>query len=505
MVDKKNFSKCAEFLMFFLSMGFLAFMMGYNLMHSALWYDEWVEYYISSAGIKDGSMYKMIIKTLQPPLYNFIMHFWLKINSSLFWFRMFNVILGVLSGFVLYKTLKRLFNFCVASISLIVFGCTYQWIYCVQECSEYCLMLFFLFLMLFFYFEVSREYTFGNLIWFVLSCVGAIYSQYGSAFIVLPVLIAIYWKYFNWTNDKTKLLQVNLLYILCAILFAFPLYIFYLKKQIGNEVGTGFLLNNLNILDFLTIPGNIIGYFLNCRAGKPWMNFWTIISILLLVGSVYISCNRNTEKEQKKFVVLTFIAYILHYILVKLQIYAVSTTGNSAGFYCRYSYFYLPLFCILVPILIMGLLDHTLVFGHNLKVAVFIVIGMCSMGVFLSVNTTLNNWNKTYDDEFAKVWIDSKGWNVDTFLVAHADYGFDYYIGGNVEINSKVDSNKIHRLSNSDYAELTEYPEAFWVWSTNDWDGQVFDIIIENAKGQGYIINQIRDSGSKGQLCYIER
>ena len=76
------------------------------------------------------------------------MHFWLKVNSSLVWFRLFNVVLGTLCGFILYKTLKRLFDFEVAIVSLIIFGCVYQWIYCIQECSEYCLMAFFLFLMI---------------------------------------------------------------------------------------------------------------------------------------------------------------------------------------------------------------------------------------------------------------------------------------------------------------------------------------------------------------------
>lgn len=505
MLIRMSFSKPVKLLIVILCMGFFVFMMVYNLMHSALWYDEWVEYYISSAEIKNGTMYKMMIKTLQPPLYNIIMHFWLKVNSSLVWFRLFNVVLGTLCGFILYKTLKRLFDFEVAIVSLIIFGCVYQWIYCVQECSEYCLMAFFLFLMIFFYFEINRKYTFKNLIFLILSCVGAIYSQYGSAFIVIPILLVTYLRYSNWKNDRTRFLQVTFTYVVCAILFAIPLYIFYLKVQIENEIGAEILLEKLNCLDFLSVPGNIIGYFLNCRSGKPWIIFWTIISVFLLLGSIYTICNKNIEKVQREFLGLTLVAYILHYILVKLQIYAVSTTGNSAGFYCRYSYFYMPLFCVFIPILVVGLLYAIQIFDYNLNAIVFVVIGMCGTGVFLSVNAVLNNWNKTYDDEFAKIWIEREGWNVDTFLVAHADYGFDYYIGKNVELNSIIDLKKIHRLSNADYIELTDYPEAFWIWSTNDWDGQVFNTIFTNAKEQGYMIDQIRDSGSRGQFCYFER
>lgn len=67
MLIRMSFSKPVKLLIVILCMGFFVFMMVYNLMHSALWYDEWVEYYISSAEIKNGTMYKMMIKTLQPP------------------------------------------------------------------------------------------------------------------------------------------------------------------------------------------------------------------------------------------------------------------------------------------------------------------------------------------------------------------------------------------------------------------------------------------------------
>jgi len=40
-------------------------------------------------------------------LYNFIIHFWLKISTSILWFRLFNVFIGFGSGIFLFLILKK--------------------------------------------------------------------------------------------------------------------------------------------------------------------------------------------------------------------------------------------------------------------------------------------------------------------------------------------------------------------------------------------------------------
>ena len=64
----------------------------YKLTYASLWFDEAIEFYYSSHLFssnvpvpggqnfpQDGNMYQKIIVTFQPPLYNFLMFFWLKI------------------------------------------------------------------------------------------------------------------------------------------------------------------------------------------------------------------------------------------------------------------------------------------------------------------------------------------------------------------------------------------------------------------------------------------
>ena len=86
-----------------------------NATRSALWYDESIEYYYSKVasgpvpgGRATASMYERITETSQPPLYNWLMHFWLRLRTDVFWFRLFNVILGTVAGIVLYRALRML-------------------------------------------------------------------------------------------------------------------------------------------------------------------------------------------------------------------------------------------------------------------------------------------------------------------------------------------------------------------------------------------------------------
>ncbi len=120
---------------------FYIFMMMYRLTYSPLWFDEHIEHLISQMSLTNGEMYQNIIITFQPPLYNFIMHFWLMLGTGDFWFRLFNVILGIVVGASIYVTVRRLYSFKAATFAVALLAVCYQYIYCVQECSEYQLMV----------------------------------------------------------------------------------------------------------------------------------------------------------------------------------------------------------------------------------------------------------------------------------------------------------------------------------------------------------------------------
>ena len=94
---------------------------GYKLTNAPLWFDETIEYWFSkvmfgelpfeSVGtVGSVNMYQRIISTFQPPLYNFVMHFWLKFGDGEWWFRFFGVAMGFLGMTAVFKTVKRIGN-----------------------------------------------------------------------------------------------------------------------------------------------------------------------------------------------------------------------------------------------------------------------------------------------------------------------------------------------------------------------------------------------------------
>ena len=61
----------------------------YKLTNASLWFDESIEYWYSKIMVGElpfessgtVNMYQRIISTFQPPLYNVLMYFWLKISG----------------------------------------------------------------------------------------------------------------------------------------------------------------------------------------------------------------------------------------------------------------------------------------------------------------------------------------------------------------------------------------------------------------------------------------
>ena len=167
----------------------------YKLTNASLWFDESIEYWYSKIMVGElpfessgtVNMYQRIISTFQPPLYNVLMYFWLKISDSVWWFRFFGVVMGFIGMIGLYKAIfKATGNSYLASCSVAFATFVYQLLYYWQECAEYCIMLAGLFWTLYYWIAMIKEPNRKNLIGFTISAIIPIYSQYGSAF---PVVI----------------------------------------------------------------------------------------------------------------------------------------------------------------------------------------------------------------------------------------------------------------------------------------------------------------------------
>ncbi len=486
---------------------FYMFTLLHGLMNSALWGDEWVEYFFSQAKIETGDLYDKIVSTFQPPLYNFIMHFWLRISNDILWFRLFNIIPAIVTGIFVYLIIRKIYNYKVGLCALLLLAGCYQWIYCVQECSEYCLMIMFLAGGLFFFVQARTDRALFSIVAFVISCIGAMYSQYGAFFVVAPLLI-VFLIETCLSKDKRLLVIVMVSYLFALLYAAIPLYFEFAQKQMLSNAITEnatLSLSNENIKQIFTTAGDIIGYLWNYKARYEHGNgLLRPFNILFLIGIIWVFI-RSLKKRKyviAEFMAIYLAAYIMHYFLVVFQIYAMAHPNVSGGFFTRYSYFYIPLLAIIIPMVVAEIKnDAAIARCLNSSYANGIIIGgLAGLLFFVSLPEIMPNWHKSYDNLFAAEWLKEEGYNDTTYLLGIADYGFDYYI---TREYGEEYSTSVYLESEIDYNNL---PETFWVWRTN-WGGDNFYPIIENAERMGYTIDILRDNGYQGQLarCSIKK
>lgn len=467
------------------------FTMLYKLTYSALWGDEWVEYFYSQSSMTNGDMYNNIISTFQPPLYNFVMYFWLLVKKSVLWFRLFNVGLGLFSGIFLYKSIRKFYSTIVSCISIISFSLCYQWIYCTQECSEYALMVFCLFGAVYFFLNILEKFTKKDFLLFVLFCIAAMYSQYGAVFVVAPLLIS-YLIHVVLRKDKSNIILVLATYLVSLIVFAVPLYVFFMRIQMANnEISEHMVAFKIDLIgEYLTELGLIFGYIYNFNKFYAVYNIILALGVLLLVASIV--CFIITKDFRKKYILIIFlVSYTLHFILVKLQVYAMGQPGNSGGFLCRYSYFYLAIITIYMVILMKELLSNKYV-----RYISFLLVGIMCIFCVSSAIDLKDNWHKNLDDVYADIWLDNEGWQDDTYLLGVAVWGFPHYVSR----NEKYEDGKSERVYV--WVDKENLADRFWLWSSN-WSESEYAEIYNYAMAHGYEVKIYDDTKDVGTLAFF--
>jgi uncharacterized membrane protein len=175
----------------------------FNL-NQSLWLDEAVQ----AVTAKESFFYifQEIIGDFHPPLYHFLIHFWVRVfGSSEIALRMPSVLFGTGTVWIIYKIINKLTNSKTKNIGLIaaLFMATAPFhIYYSQEGRMYSMTCFFASLSMFFFIknnnkeikEVKRSFV----LWFVSTAL-LIYSDYfGFLILLAQVIVALFRKNFKF-------------------------------------------------------------------------------------------------------------------------------------------------------------------------------------------------------------------------------------------------------------------------------------------------------------------
>ena len=171
-------------------------------------------------------------------------------------------------------------------------------------------------------------------------------------------------------------------------------------------------------------------------------------------------------------------SYTLFFLLVSFHIYAMIHQNLSAGYYSRYSYLFIPVFFTVVPSLLFKMLE--LIRAKRVQHALSWIMACVLMFVIIPpFPTLLQNWKKSYDDEFAEIWIQNAGFDDTTYLIGgFTKNAFQYY-------TEKYNYQGKGEILSADSIDSDQLPDSFWLWRSN-WASNKWQETIDAAEKQGY-------------------
>jgi len=266
-------------------------------------YDDAFSYFLSR-----GSLQKIIIGTASdtmPPLYYFLLHYWMKICEDLWFLRLLNVLINIVTAGLIYSLTKLTFDKKSAYITILLFLISPFQIYHSQELRMYSILLLG---QVGYYLGLIRmiQSKNQNYLWMVVAIISGTIAMYSHnlAFIgLVGINVILFFGKYKKSFSKIFLIQ------LLILLFSSP-WFFYLPQQltkIQNAFWTqkpGFIdiiQSILTLFSFLPLPTIVLAIVL----------IIVIQCIILVVIHVF----RSKIEIQKLFFILFLIPPIILFII----------------------------------------------------------------------------------------------------------------------------------------------------------------------------------------------
>lgn len=524
-----------EYVLILICFSFFLYFAMRKLTTAPLWLDETLEYYISrymtgvipwysnNGVIEAHNMYERMMGAFQPPLYNFIMYFWLLINDSEWWFRISGVIMSAFAAIGIYKTVKRFSTYYVAALSVLIYSCIYEVMYYTQECGEYVMQLMFLSWLLYIYMMLLENFTTRNMIWFVTLCVLNMYTQYGAVFIIVPLVFSVMLRIYQ-SRERKNLRNLIVIYAVTLVVSAVPLLIIFVIPQLKNQTN---VVANPEAWNFYNdnIFSDMLQMFLDVFRWNTIESFtrfyWPalFISVMLICLGVFY-CIKGKIFILKHLLVCNVITWFLYYIPTRAGIYG----RGYFGF--RYNIFFIPMWLITIFYLCYGLYQMVLSITDEKKrlisrriYQIIIMIGAIGYCVYGS-HQILKHWEKADTRGCVQAWYERDGYSAITFVEPGQVPSFSYYYEHNEEYQSELDYHVIREISKTAENALSEnqykveyklYMEEMEDRFGNEWPSELYCFVgdINNSamiavfKEKGYQVEEVYKTTA--QLYYLHK
>jgi len=449
---------------------FSGFIYFYNLNKESLLTDEYFSLYSAQQPLNTiifGHQKEFNPNSL-PPLYEIIMHFWLKIfGLSEFAQRSFSAILGIISAYIIYRVACLLFDIPTGILTALFGSLSFSW-FCFfrqNRCYSLFICLTLLSFYLFFYYLKNKESKF-SLPFLIAINIALTYTHY---FAFLVILLELLFSIFEYKRN-IEFTKDILLMCLWAFFAYGPWYsnFFY---DINREPLMTIRLHPIEIgLQLFSI---ILVLFSDFHI--KWEPLLTILYLpLIVMGWIKLSKEKNNHFRYR------LLYLVLIFTTPFLIIYSV-TSSDRIRYYAPFSFPLLILLALGIQKINTQKLKKFLLLPMVVFIVVFNFIDFCDF----FRNPLNENWKQAA--QYIKQIPDYKNEEmVFVFQTKHNPPVFAYYYWGNKIARSFIDNivnyenydkdlsaietkHKVYLISDDIREEefierLDSFPDNAWIW-----------------------------------------
>ncbi len=286
-MPKKQFS-----IILFLIIGLLLRLISIN---QSLWLDEAISVELVKKPFFLTHIYQFMQGDYNPPLFNIILHFWLKIfPAQEFFIRLPSLIFGLATGLYLYKIAQLFFNSKKRSyFTLILLMTSPLHIYYSQEARMYSLAALTTTSSMYYFIKFWQSKNSLNnkyFILYVLATALTLYSHYLS-WLILPVQ----WAYIIWQKNKKVFLNFLManIFIAFSLIPLMPLLLNQLqtgKKAALANVVWGDVVGELSFKNMALLP---IKFMIGRTSFDNKLLYYSIVLLLLMFSGFLLTRARK--------------------------------------------------------------------------------------------------------------------------------------------------------------------------------------------------------------------
>lgn len=257
-------------------------------------YDDAFSFFLSR-----GSLSDIILGTAadtMPPMYYFLLHFWMKISMDLWFLRLLNIIINLLTALLIFLFTKELFNTNSALVATFFFLISPYQIYHSQELRMYALLLFGQVGYFYSFLKISRSTGKGKNFWLIAAVGFGLIAMYSHNLgIIGLVSINVILLFYRNKHFVKSLFTAQFL----IIVFSIP-WFYYLPQQL-DKIQQAFWTQPPGVSD-------VIQALLSLFAFLPMPILFMGISLIIIIQSIVMLLVFIFKNKSKK---ISFVALLI--------------------------------------------------------------------------------------------------------------------------------------------------------------------------------------------------